>query len=252
MATIHHAIIKSAASKGFALSSEDTTITARHSATGVEVILEAEEDTMNDTAKEAWATCGDIVDFQAEPGNEGIVIEQDGDEFVATVEDEEIARADNLGDLIEEIGEWQSAGDQGEEEAEGEEDEAGSVVPSAYKAKYREIGVRGQDNGDWLASQMATLCTVTDGKKTSTDVEKVELLASANGIQYAMVEGSRGWQGRYRMTVANILRKKVADTGFMIVPASLTGGQQEERAAPADFCEKFKTRRKEPKAKAAK
>lgn len=243
--TIHHAITKSAATKGFVLASTDEQVSAHHIATNTLVAIDTEGfDTENEAAKEAWAIAGDIADFKQDEANAGWKIEQVDGEFCAKLGDAgELLTAESWADLLEAIQAHEPEAD----DAEEDEDRPTSVVPDHFKKLYKEIGVAGQDNGDWLAAQMHSLCTITDGKKDSVSVEKVELLALANGITYALVEGARGWQGRYRMTVRNILQKKVADTGLLHVPSSLlNGAEPEERQAPAAFCEKWATK---PKAK---
>lgn len=256
--TIHHATIKSAASKGFALTQDDDVVIASHLATGSAVSLDTEGfDSDTDAAKEAWAICGDIVDWNADPAHAGYRVDQEDGLFViaALVEGEWQGVSEGHETLQEALDAYEEMDGEANEAVDGEEEEerSGSVVPDGYKKLYREIGVRGQDNGDFLAAAMARYCVLADDK---VDCDRVELLASRNGVDYPLDgynTGSRGWQGRYRMTVRNKLAKAVADEGFLIVPASMTGADEGELtlAAPQEFRDKYATKPKTKKAKKA-
>ena len=140
------------------------------------------------------------------------------------------------------------------EEAEaGDEEEAeqtGSVVPDVFKKRYAEAGHPGHC-GDWLAVTLNGLVQVTDGKKVITDLDRLEAIATANGVEVARVDklgtATNGWQGRYRMTVRNMLAKKVADKGFLFVPEGCGRDKDTELKAPKDWCAKYATKTKAKK-----
>jgi hypothetical protein len=119
-----------------------------------------------------------------------------------------------------------------------------SVVKPSYKIKYKARaianGLRGKaakrSNGDWLSRRMAEL-VLTSGAKLN--VEALELVCSANGledIQERWPNRNTGWEGRLRMTACLVLRKIVADQGYL----SLPDGTQLE--APEDFIRLNETR----------
>jgi hypothetical protein len=119
-----------------------------------------------------------------------------------------------------------------------------SVVKPDYKAKYKAramaLGLKGKaakrTNGDWLGEQMRKL--VLD-KKEKLIVERLEEICEANGldgIRERWPNQNKGWEGRLRMTASLVLRKIVADQGYLALP---DGGQLE---APADFIARNETR----------
>lgn len=212
--------------------------------------------------------------FDGIEADEGVTITQEPDdgqglpgEFVATLVKGgkpigTLARDPDLADLLVSLN---SEDDPVAEYAQGlrddaapEEDEAkegGSVVPDTFKKRYREAGHAGHC-GDWLAVTLNDLCQVLDGKKTVTDLDRLEAIATANGVEAARVDklgtATRGWQGRYRMTVRNMLTKKVADKGFLFVPEGCGRDKDTELEAPKDWCLKFATKVKAKKTEVAK
>jgi hypothetical protein len=246
---IHHATVKSAAAKGVTLSIVDDNVQARHNDTGVVVAYEIEdEEGTNERAKDAWVAAQTIVDFTSETACR--IVQADGD-FVAYAtkgEKEEIARDPELEDLLETIREHFA----GTDADEGDEDEAtGSVVPDKYKQKYAAEGHAGHC-GDWLALELNRLCIVKDeAGKQVTDLDRLETIANANGVAPDRVDKlgteTRGWQGRYRMTVRNMLTKVVAAKGFMLVPEGCGVDADTELKAPKAWCE---LKSPKPKAKA--
>jgi hypothetical protein len=256
MASIHHSIVKAAAAKGYILTLEDDTIECTHPQTNARVYENAEgvEGTdLNELAKQAWALCGELVGFMEDDANDGVFVTQIGvgEEFQAQSKGEVIADGDSFEALLEAIEGHRASNDEGTEEAGEEEPDSRDVVPAKYKALYREIGVRGQDNGDWLAEKMAKYCVVVIDGKDVTSVDSVQMLAQANAVQYAFPEETRGWQGRYRMTASNMLRKAVADKEVLVIPAQLNGGEEVSFTPPAEFCAKFKTKPRIRKSKKA-
>jgi hypothetical protein len=119
-----------------------------------------------------------------------------------------------------------------------------SVVKPTYKIKYKARaianGLKGKaakrSNGDWLSRRMAELVLTSDAK---LNVEALELVCAANGledIQTRWPNKNTGWEGRLRMTACLVLRKTVADAGYLVLPDGT------ELEAPEDFCRLNATR----------
>ena len=258
---IHHTIVKLAATRGVILEAEADQISAHHAQTNTTIVLdgsECEDDqpAFNELARDALVICKDIADFKSIPENNvWEICQTDEGGYSAThlPTDTEIEPVESWDDLKAAIAEFEP---EDEDESEDDDEAVATVVPAKYKLLYAEIGVEGQDNGDWLAAQMAALVLVHAGKTVTVDVDRVSALAWANGIERDYVEGNRGWQGRYRMTIGTLLRKKVADQGYLSVPVSLLAegaSEPEHRNAPQAFIERWATRpRKARKGKAAK
>lgn len=133
---------------------------------------------------------------------------------------------------------------------EDEEKKGGSVVDDGYKRQYAEDG-HPNNNGDWLNEVFATLRLVTvEGKKTRTDTQALNSVFAENGIItedhkfggafHGTAPRTNGWEGRFRMSGGNMLRKRVADAGFL-----MAFGEKIE--APAAFCDKYRTKPKKTK-----
>jgi hypothetical protein len=235
MATIHHAVVKSAALKGVILTFDPghEVVTALRPEPNRRVSLETADEMsgtdLTELARDAWNALDEVLAFEAE--HPGVRIKQEDGDYVAfdatdadyPMRHTEIARDPDYTDLFESITEWLASG-AGSEDADGDEDEPSevhSVVPDKYKKLYRE---RGNPNhcGDWLAEQLARLCRVMDGKKETTDLDRLEAIANANGVapeRYGRLGiATNGWQGRFRMTVRNLLTPRVAEKGFLFVP----------------------------------
>jgi hypothetical protein len=127
-----------------------------------------------------------------------------------------------------------------------------SVVAEKYKDTYianaKMQGIAGKaarrSNWDWLAQQLAKECL---GDKESIDIGKFIAVLEANGVDYSKwTNRNRGWEGRFRMTGRVVLQKVVADSGALKLP----DGEMVE--APADWCERFKTKKASSKAAAVK
>jgi hypothetical protein len=102
-------------------------------------------------------------------------------------------------------------GDDGEEIAEEEVEEeepgaSGSVVKDKYRELYAQKGH--PDNcGDDLAAQLAAI--LKPGEE-GLDIDRLWALAQANGIEYTKyMTGNRGWEGRARMSIGNVLRGRI-------------------------------------------
>lgn len=188
---------------------------------------------------------------------EQLVVEDARGDFVARLMIDgkpagELARDPILSDMLETLGDEegtleQVAGIRTDGAEDEEEERTGSVVPDVFKKRYAEAGHPGHC-GDWLALQLNGLCQTMDGKKTITDLDRLEAIANANGVAPARVDrlgtATNGWQGRYRMTVRNMLAKVVADKGFLFIPEGCGVKKDEERKAPKDWCLKYATKAK--------
>lgn len=96
-----------------------------------------------------------------------------------------------------------------EEETE-EGDKSASVVKPKYKARYAERALKGTCS-DAMAKAFAAFTKLNDeGKpdpKGDLDMGRVRQVAADNGVSLKGYKTSgRGWQGRQRMTLGNILR----------------------------------------------
>jgi len=118
-------------------------------------------------------------------------------------------------------------------EVEADEDEkkdGGSVVPSHYRAQYREASTNGQTCGDWLAEWLVAETHGIDG----FNVEEFTAIANANRLDMSAKwaklpeSGQKGWIGRYRMNGRQALEKEVSLTGFV------TDARGTDHAIPAD------------------
>ena len=276
MTTIHHAIVKAAAAKGFILSVvDDNDACAFHPASGMSVQLDGsdveEPAALNELAKDAWAVCDQLVGLRSDDAFKALTFAQSDDlsGFIACPRGDEgnpVVEADTIDEFVDAVREYVASVEPDDADEDGDEPEHRSVVPERYKQHYREVGVAKQDNGDWMAAQMHPLVTVTDAelKRDVCDTDRVERIANRNGVDYDQNPGTRGWQGRYRMTVCNMLRRRVADTGKLLIPADMLGegkpGQSVERIPPEAFVLKYRSRPRkraaasvttaEPKAKA--
>lgn len=130
---------------------------------------------------------------------------------------------------------------------------SGSVVPEAYRAKYRAESTTGRSCGDWLAEQLAA--DTLDGKEKLVMEDFIAIL-EANDVdltgKWAQMRYGQtpGWQGRFRMNGRQVMEKLVTKraiyrnhTGEALVP-------------PADWLEAMRAKHakwlaKEAKAEAA-
>ena len=126
-----------------------------------------------------------------EDGEEEDMEDEDGEEEDMEDEAEDEAE-DDMGDEADEV-EVADAIDEAEE---------GSLTGSVVKDKYREI-YRARGNPDHCGDDLALkLAEVLKG-----DIDRLRLLAETHGIDFARYEtGTRGWQGRARMSIGNHLR----------------------------------------------
>lgn len=102
----------------------------------------------------------------------------------------------------------------------GDEEEdtgpSGSIVPEAYRQRYKETSSTGRSNGDWLAERLTMDTLNGDGVLMVDDF--VHILEQ-NGVDLngkwatARFSQTRGWQGRFRMNGRQILEKMVAKSG---------------------------------------
>jgi hypothetical protein len=183
--------------------------------------------------------------LKIEQGEDGSVTFSFGSREIGTVADVDDL-PDTLSEVLDELtDEEREEATQASEAEEAEEDErGGSVVPEKYKQRYKEQGTP-NTCGDWLAVEMSERTTLPKG---GVDADAVVEIARLNGLDMAKVSAlatktSNGWQGRLRMTVRNMLVKKVAVAGFLAIPA---GDEGDQIKAPEAWC-----RANMPKAKEA-
>jgi hypothetical protein len=119
-----------------------------------------------------------------------------------------------------------------------------SVVKDKFKVKYienaRALGIPGKaakrSNWDWLSQRIAAACL---DEKHSIRISDFVALLDANGVDSSRwTNRNRGWEGRFRMTGRVALQKKVADAGVLHTPDG------SEWLAPAEWCERYKTKAK--------
>lgn len=254
--TIHAATVKSAAAKGITVT-EDTDLFYAELPDGRKFAQAKNEQEAPGFVKAVIAVLAyEAAGFEGILENESVRIEQDtSGDFVASLVvmkavAGQLARDPVLSDLLDTLDDEEETLAQVDgirEDLNAEEDEGertGSVVPDVFKKRYAEAGHPGTC-GDWLAVQLNSLCQTMDGKKVVTDLDRLEGIANANDVAPARVDrlgtATNGWQGRYRMTVRNMLAKKVADKGFLLVPEGCGAKTDEERKAPKEWCEKFRT-----------
>lgn len=259
--TIHAATTKSAAAKGIALAEQGDLNAYSATLADGRIFHQSCDDTdapsflKSVIAAMGWETGG----FEGILETEAVRIEQASnlDDYVARLMVNgkpagELARDPILSDLLDTLDDeeetmTQIEGIRSDSEEDEEEERTGSVVPDAFKKRYAEAGHPGHC-GDWLALNLNALCQTLDGKKTVTDLDRLEAIANANGVAPARVDklgtATNGWQGRYRMTVRNMLAKVVADKGFILIPEGCGVKADEERKAPADWCLKYATKAK--------
>lgn len=264
---IHYTIVKKAAAAGIILTCTDEdgmpdTVSAHHMAANVMVTRDASEagnddsidaGMLNDIARDVWSDCQNVVDFNADPVNGDTKITFEDGDFVGYHDKQELARDPSFEDLQQSILEALVELGEGEEaEAAEEEDEpTGSVVPAVYKARYAAEG-HPTHCGDWLAETLNTYCRVLDEKgKEVTDIDTLETIANANDVAPARygklgVE-TNGWQGRFRMTIRNMLAPRVATKGFLFVPDGIAEGDK-EHTAPDEWRAKHMPKAKKDKA----
>lgn len=167
----------------------------------------------------------------------------------ATARNIVIASDPDLADLLETLNEQVEDGSIEENRPQA----SGGVVPSKYKQRYAENGDP-TTCGDWLALLLNQYCQVQEGKKTITDLDRVEAIAIANGVEATRVDRlgtqTNGWQGRYRMTVRNMLTKVVASKGEILIPEGI---EKEDTTipAPADWMHEHAPKAKSPKKEVA-
>ena len=234
---IHHTIIKLAARQGVILTQNDDEIEAHHTESNTRVQVTAEDESeANDAAREALNTAVDMAAWKAESPHPGVKIScEDGTFYAHNSDGDEIGEFATWSELLDYLNDYEPEESEDAADEDDEEEATHSTVDEKYKLLYAEIGIDGQDNGDWLALQMLTLC--------NKNVDLVATVAWANGVQREPVPGNRGWEGRYRMTISNMLRKRVADAGVLIVPSSVNkDGVMGELVAPAEFVARWHTR----------
>ena len=263
--TIHPATAKSAAKHEIVLSLDEDQIFANLKDGRVFVQAIEDQDASGFLKTILAALEYEANGFEGIDENEAVSITQAeaGEDFVAylvigtgaNAHRGELARDPILADLLSTLDETEDTmtqvqGIREDAQPEDEEETSGSVVPDTFKKRYAEAGHPGHC-GDWLAETLNALCQTKDGKKVITDLDRLEAIANANDVSPDRVDklgtATNGWQGRYRMTVRNMLAKKVADKGFLFVPEGCGVAQDTEMPAPAEFCLKYATKVKAKK-----
>jgi hypothetical protein len=150
-------------------------------------------------------------------------------------------------DIPEEAEEQDDAADEPVEGVEETEESAedgvgsGSVVRPKYRRDYKERGDPA-NCGDWLAR---VLKDYTVDKKEGLNLEFYCAILDANNVDHSKYDVKKpSDRGRLRMSTGISLRKKVADTGVLVIPA--TGDADDvELTPPADFVAKHASKPKE-------
>jgi hypothetical protein len=251
--TIHHSIIKKAAGLGVILTQDDDGIKANLAEHGILITLEVEDEAeasaINEQAQDALRDVLEMRDYQAE--HPKIAIRHEDGDFVAYHRagrglGDEIARDPELADLFETLQEQDPDGG----EADDEDEQTGSVVPAKYKREYAERGDPA-NCGDWLALELKGLCRVLEDGKEVTDLDRLQTIANANDVDPArygkLGVATNGWQGRYRMTIRNMLTPRVAAKGFLFIPEGVDAKGEREIKAPRQWCIEHSPKPKAPK-----
>lgn len=126
---------------------------------------------------------------------------------------------------------------------------SGSVVAPGYKVLYAERG-DATHCGDWLGTTLKGRIPrrASEGKKEGpVDVEEYDRIFLQNGVDSSTGKWgavfhdkkapTNGWEGRFVMSGRNILRKRVADAGFLLF-------NDEKLMAPPEWCEEHRTKPK--------
>ena len=116
-----------------------------------------------------------------------------------------------------------------DDEDGGEDDEEEKVSGSVVKPKYKAIYAKNElkdTNNDAFAHAFAEFTVTEDGE---LDVARVITVARDNGIDTKKYSSrNRGWEGRLRMTIGNILRGKVRrGEDVTIGPKTFKGAKQD-------------------------
>ena len=146
--------------------------------------------------------------------------------------------------------------EEGYEDAE-ERTASGSVVSPIYKVLYAERG-DATHCGDWLGTTLKNRIPrlAGEGKKEGpVDVDEYDRIFLQNGVDsgtgkwgavfHDKKAPTNGWEGRFVMSGRNILRKRVADAGFLLI-------NDEKLEAPPEWCEEHRTAPKKPRKSRAK
>lgn len=215
MASIHHATIKRAASKGLTMEQTSKNLIVRGDFGGR--VGNAEfRFPLTLSAREALDACilaqeiSDRLSLSQESGRSSAFKATNGKGIVVKGDDLQVVIEDALHKL-DSISTKPAAkapapakakdADEGDDEGEGEE--GGSVVPPKYRQFYQERG-DATHCGDDLAKALKALLVNDNG----TDEAALRRLAEVNGIDFEKYAHSqtRGWLGRARMSIGNILR----------------------------------------------
>ena len=110
--------------------------------------------------------------------------------------------------------------------------ESRSVVPQSYRALYKAQG-DATSCGDWLANLLkAETHELDEDGKPAVNLDRFIGLCAENGVDCSPWAAKRtpGWEGRLRMTARNVLARKIAKTGVMLVDGATAEAPAEFRA----------------------
>lgn len=115
---------------------------------------------------------------------------------------------------------------EGDEDKESEEDVSRSVVKPKYKAAYSKRSIKGTCSDAFAAAFRAE----TVNEDGDLDIAALRRVASANSVSLAKyTTRNRGWEGRLRMTLGNLLRGLVKKgTDVTIGPKTFKGAKVEK------------------------
>lgn len=214
---IHHATLKRAADLGIKLLQDEEMLSAQFTLGTKTVDITFSDET---APKDA---VNDIEAFRILHAEHGVMIANGEDsQFFGYLKDERSELHDSLLDAAQAFLEGERSEDEmvdqdGEQEQEEEEPEAGaaSVVKHKYRVRYAENDSKGASCWDDFAKLLHSYLNDEDGK---LNVERTLELCDANDINgRKYLNRNRGWEGRLRMTISNILRAKLRKEGFKMV-----------------------------------
>ena len=246
MAKAHYTVVRDAEAKGIALDwngDTDTTMASHADGSSIE----------HPMPKQALAGLILLRTMRAEYPALWIERDEDSNGFhvSATNPEHEFSMAlDEIDDstLSRILDEAQAAGidpEEGYSEAD-ERAPSGSVVAPGYKVLYAERG-DATHCGDWLGTTLKSRIPrkAGEGKKEGpVDVDEYDRIFLQNGVDSSTGKWgavfhdkkapTNGWEGRFVMSGRNILRKRVADAGFLLF-------NDEKLEAPPEWCEEHRT-----------
>jgi hypothetical protein len=131
-------------------------------------------------------------------------------------------------------------GDQPDEKDE----QQGSIVPRKFRDEYK---ARGDSTrcGDWFCETVDPYVMVVLEGKAKASVEKTYALAAANGVTKTWTNLNNGQQC---MNSRNMLRSRVVKEMKLVIPASLSGGEELTLVPPEEWANKKRRQLTPPRA----